>query len=141
MKTKFRRILTLALTLVLICALTATAFAAASRTVEEETDSGITVIEEGSISNYSVSGEVYTDIGGRMTSLRISIDYSYIKAGTTDTIIQDSYSSTAYNQYEHSDSETLDGSKCKKMVHATYMFRLEIPNEDTFDSTPFTLYN
>jgi hypothetical protein len=141
MKKSARKILSLVLTLVLICALAATAFAAASHSVEEETDSGLIITEHGSISTYSVSGEVSVDNGGRMNSLRVSIDYSYIQAGTTDTIIQESYSTTAYSNYVHSGSKTVYNTTCKKMVHATYMFRVEIPHEGAFNSTPFTLYN
>lgn len=140
MKKSARRILSLALTLVLICALATAAFAATSHSVEEETSDGSIVCEYAAIDTRSVSGQVYVNDGERMNSLRISIAYSYIMAGTSSTIAQDTYTTTGYDTRSHSGTKTLDSDICSRMVHATYTFRAEIPYEGTFNSTPFTLY-
>ena len=137
---KFRKISALMLALVLVCTLAATAFAATSRAVEEVTSGGSTVYESGTIDKLSVSGAVNVNEGERMDSFKIVIDYSYIQVGTTSTIIQDSYQTTAYEARSHSGSKTLNGFTCKNMVHATYSFRVGIPSEGNFNSTPFTLY-
>lgn len=142
MKKTLRRIFSLSLVLVLICAFATTSFAAAiTHDVEEETNGGSCVYEHASIDTRSVSGEVFVNGGEIMNRLQIVIDYSYIVPENNSTIEQDTYTTTAYNLRVHSGSKTLSATVCERMEHATYKFYADIPYEGSFSSTPFTLYN
>lgn len=128
---KFRKISSLILALVLICALASVAFAENKHHCNEEvTASGNLVTMDASITQYSVSGQIYVNDGAPMPYLYASVTYTYNVAtiggpAVTDTVT--GYGGNAH--YAHATKEVT--ANISSMHSAVYNYKADIPGESS----------
>ena len=139
----FRRIFALALAVVMICLLSASAFAATSYYVQEDygTGSEASLVEASAeISRYGTEGTLsvfYIDTVGH--DLRMDIVLKYYPGGENATMVTKSYTQTS--DY-YTDTFTFSDTSIFAMYNAKYTFRAVVPapyGDQIFAPTPVTL--
>ena len=145
MKTKFRKIAALTLSLVLICALAATVFAASDGWGDHY--QGIYIDMVGEVNRYDASGEVFVDYIYGASRLEIDMTYTYYPMPAGSLARTESYSdyetynsiSTAGALRDFSTTVDLHGS-CHSMIAVTYHFNAEFPYSiGRFESAPYSI--
>lgn len=145
MKKSARKTLSLALSLVLICALAATIFAASDGWGDHY--QGIYIDMVGEVNRYDASGEVFVDYIYGASRLEIDMTYTYYPkpAGSpAATLVHSDYEtsnnfSSAGAMRELSTTVDLKGS-CHSMIAVTYHFNAEFPYSiGRFESAPYSI--
>ena len=141
---KFRKISALMLALALICALSASVFAASDSWVEM---CGSNEVEmEGTVNRYDASGTMYVNYIYGMSYAKISTTYTYypMPAGSRPVTDTDSDSDYFYGTNaadavrDYSTSVTPSG--CFSMIAVTYNFKMNLERIGTaFESAPHSI--
>lgn len=145
MKKSARRTLSLALSLVLICALAATVFAASDGWGDHY--QGIYIDMVGEVNRSDATGEVSVDYIRGASRLEIDMTYTYypMPAGSPAATLVHSDYETSNNfsitgaMREFSTTVDLNGS-CFSMIAVTYHFNAEFPYvSGRFESAPYSI--
>jgi hypothetical protein len=126
---KFRRISTLALVLVLICALSVTSFAARRYSANEvETDRGNLICMEAELDQYTAMGQITVNGGQQMPYLYSSIQYTYNVSTIGRPPVTNTVTRSAYDaRYARATVEIT--TNISAMHSAVYNYKADIPNE------------
>ena len=132
MKNSARKILSLVLTLVLICTLTTVAFAATYVSIEQPYDDNL-VSAYASISKYAISGNIYVNDGEDTGDLRsVNIQYKYyIKDSAGNLLVRPesgfaTLSDTIYTGHDASVSKTYTSSQIYCMSYGLANFSANV---------------